>query len=146
MNMSAEINLDHVLAEVRCMFEQYETALMNNDLGVLDRCFWHSQSVVRFGTSENLYGIDAIRAFRNSRDTGALKRSLFKTIITTFGQNFATTTTEFVRDDKVVGRQSQSWVRFQDGWRIVSAHVSLIDYPAAGSPGARNSSSPARES
>jgi hypothetical protein len=145
MNMSAEINLDHVLAEVRGMFEQYETALMNNDLGVLDRCFWHSQSVVRFGASENLYGIDAIRAFRRSRDPGALKRCLFRTIVTTFGQNFATTTTEFVRDDKVVGRQSQTWVRFQDGWRIVSAHVSLIDYPAAGNPGNRNFSGPAME-
>ncbi|HUV99398.1 MAG TPA: oxalurate catabolism protein HpxZ [Gallionella sp.] len=145
MNMSAEINLDHVLAEVRGMFEQYEAALMNNDLGVLDRCFWHSQSVVRFGTSENLYGIDAIRAFRSSRDTGALKRSLFRSIITTFGRNFATTNTEFVRDDKVVGRQSQSWVRFHDGWRIVSAHVSLIDYPAACNSGNRNSASPAME-
>ena len=145
MNMSDEINLDHVLAEVRGMFEQYETALMNNDLGVLDRCFWHSQSVVRFGTSENLYGIDAIRAFRSLRDTGTLKRSLFKSIITTFGQNFATTNTEFVRDDRVVGRQSQSWVRFQDGWRIVSAHVSLIDYPTVSNPGNRNFSSPARE-
>jgi hypothetical protein len=145
MNMSAEINLEHVLAEVRGMFEQYETALMNNDLGVLDRCFWHSQSVVRFGTSENLYGIDAIRTFRSSRDTGTLKRSLFKTIITTFGQNFATTNTEFVRDDKVVGRQSQSWVRFQDGWRIVSAHVSLIGFHATGNSETRNSSGPARE-
>lgn len=146
MNMSAEINLDHVMAEVRGIFEQYETALMNNDLAVLDRCFWHGPSVVRFGTSENLYGIEAIRAFRSSRDTGALKRSLFRTIITTFGQNFATTTTEFVRDDKVVGRQSQTWVRFQEGWRIVSAHVSLINYPAAIHPGNRNSASPDRES
>jgi hypothetical protein len=146
MNMSAEINLDHVLAEVRRIFEQYETALMNNDLAILDRCFWHGQSVVRFGTSENLYGIEAIRAFRSSRDTGVLKRSLFRTIITTFGQSFATTTTEFVRDDKTVGRQSQTWVRLQDGWRIVSAHVSLYDYPAASHPGSRNSASPNRES
>lgn len=143
--MSAEINLEHVLMEVRSMFEQYETALMNNDLGVLDRCFWHSQSVVRFGTSENLYGIDAIRAFRSSRDTGTLKRSLFKSIITTFGQNFATTNTEFVRDDKVVGRQSQTWVRFQDGWRIVSAHVSLNDYPVMSIPRHRSFSCPAKE-
>lgn len=126
MNMSGEINLDHVLAEVKNIFEKYEIALMNNDLYELDQYFWHSQFVVRFGMSENLYGIEAIRAFRNSRGTGALKRGLFNTIITTFGVDFATTTTEFVRDDQVAGRQSQTWVRFLDGWRIVSAHVSLI--------------------
>lgn len=142
MNMLGEINLNHVLAEVKNIFERYETALTMNDLEVLDQCFWHSQLVVRFGMSENLYGIDAIRVFRNSRDPGALRRSLFKTIITTFGLNFATTATEFVRDDKVVGRQSQAWVRFQDGWRIVSAHVSLLDIsPAASNPEKRNSSS-----
>ena len=127
MSISEEINLVHVLKEVKDIFDQYEIALTNNDLDVLDQCFWHSQLVVRFGISENLYGIEAIRAFRNSRSTGALKRSLFKTLITTFGLDFATTTTEFVRYDKVVGRQSQTWVRFQDGWRIVSAHVSVID-------------------
>lgn len=142
LNGAGEINLDHVLAEVRNIFERYEAALIMNDLEVLDQCFWHSKLVVRFGMSENLYGIEAIRVFRSSRDTGALKRSLFKTIITTFGHDFATTNTEFVRDDKVVGRQSQVWVRFQEGWRIVSAHVSSIDISfSAGSTENRNASS-----
>jgi hypothetical protein len=127
MSISGEINLDHVMTEVKNIFEQYESALINNDLDIMDKCFWHSQFVVRFGISENLYGIEAIRAFRESRNTGALRRSLFKTIITTFGNDFATANTEFVRDDKVIGRQSQTWVRFKDGWRIVSAHVSQIN-------------------
>lgn len=133
MKIADQINVDKVLTEVKKIFEQYETALVSNDLAVLDQCFWHSQFVVRFGMSENLYGIEAIRAFRNSRATDLLKRSLFNTIITTFGTDFATTNTEFVRYDKVIGRQSQTWVRFQDGWRIVSAHISFIDKCATSS-------------
>jgi hypothetical protein len=124
--MPNEINLDHVVAEVKSVFESYETALITNNLAVLDQLFWHSEKVVRFGISENLYGIEAIRAFRKARETAALRRGLFNTIITTFGPDFATTTTEFIRDDKVEGRQSQTWVRFPQGWRIVSAHVSFI--------------------
>jgi hypothetical protein len=124
--MQNEINLPRVLAEVKNIFDAYETALINNNLAVLDQLFWHSDKVVRFGSTENLYGIEAIRAFRKARDTGALNRRLFNTIITTFGQDFATTTTEFIRSDQVAGRQSQTWLRFPEGWRIVSAHVSFI--------------------
>lgn len=129
MNGAVEINIAHILAEVQDVFEDYETALTNNDLGLLDRYFWHSPLVVRFGMSENLYGIAAIRTFREARDKQVPGRRLSNTIITTFGVDFATTTTEFVRDDRVQGRQSQTWVRFPDGWRIVSAHVSVTDCP-----------------
>ena len=124
--MNTEINIAHVIAEIQEVFENYEHALIKNDLGILDQYFWHSPIVVRFGMSENLYGIEAIRAFRNARVTGAMERRLFNTIITTFGTDFATTITEFVRDDHIQGRQSQTWVRFPYGWRIVSAHVSCV--------------------
>lgn len=123
--MSAEINQQAVLAEIKSVFEIYETALITNNLAVLDQLFWQSEMVVRFGINENLYGIKAIREFRKARETGSLNRQLFNTIITTFGQDFATTTTEYIRNDKVAGRQSQTWARFNEGWRIVSAHVSL---------------------
>lgn len=124
--MSNEINLVQVVAEVKSVFEAYEAALISNNLAILDQLFWHSEMVVRFGISENLYGIEAIRAFRKARETTALRRELFNTIITTFGLDFATATTEFIRDDKVEGRQSQAWARLPHGWRIVSAHVSFI--------------------
>jgi hypothetical protein len=127
MTMPIEINTAQVLAEVQGVFERYESALIKNDLELLDEHFWHSQLVVCFGISENLYGIEAIRAFRKARNTGALGRRLFNTTITTFGTDFATTTTEFMRDDHIQGRQSQTWVRFSQGWRIVSAHVSSLN-------------------
>lgn len=120
-----QINLAHVLAEVTSIFERYETALMNNDLDSLDHFFWHSQLVVRFGVAENLYGIEAIRAFRQARSAVALNRTLKNTCITTYGSDFATTSTEYVRENLTEGRQSQTWVRLPDGWRIVSAHVSV---------------------
>jgi hypothetical protein len=127
--MLNEVNLEPVLAEVKSLFDTYETALINNNIEVLDHLFWHSDKVVRFGATENLYGIEAIRAFRKARDANALNRCLVNTMITTFGVDFATTTTEFMRNDKVEGRQSQTWVRFPFGWRIVSAHVSLFKSP-----------------
>ena len=126
MILPDEINLSHVLAEVKAIFDRYELALVNNDVEMLDKFFWHSKLVVRFGVAENLYGIEAIRAFRNARSSSALARTLSNTMITTYGSDFATTTTEFVRINQPVGRQSQTWARFPDGWRIVSAHVSLI--------------------
>lgn len=126
--MPTEINLQAVLAEVKSVFEIYENALITNNLAMLDQLFWQSEMVVRFGINENLYGIEAIRAFRKARETGALNRRLFNTNITTFGRDFATTTTEFMRDDQVAGRQSQTWVRFTEGWRIVSAHVSRAPF------------------
>jgi hypothetical protein len=114
-----------VLTELTAIFAQYEAALMNNDLETLDQLFWTSALTVRFGTAENLYGIDAIRAFRQVRNVRTLKRVLTQTQIVTYGEDFATTTTEFIRSDQMLGRQSQTWVRFNEGWRVVSAHISL---------------------
>lgn len=120
-----QINLDAALTELTALFAAYETALMRNDITTLDQLFWPSSLTVRFGTSENLYGIEAIRAFRNVRNTDTLKRVLHRSQITTYGEDFATTTTEFIREDQLLGRQSQTWVRFPEGWRVVSAHISL---------------------
>ena len=121
----AQINLHNVLNELTVLFAAYEDALMKNDLAALDQMFWQSALTVRFGTAENLYGIDAIRAFREMRDTDTLSRTLAHTQITSYGESFATTTTEFVREDQQHGRQSQTWVKFPEGWRVVSAHISF---------------------
>ncbi|BBP00962.1 oxalurate catabolism protein HpxZ [Sulfuriferula nivalis] len=126
----AQVNLDHVLTELTVIFAQYEAALMDNDLETLDHLFWTSTLTVRFGVAENLYGIDAIRAFRQARNVGSLKRVLSHTQIITYGEDFATTTTEFTRSDQMLGRQSQTWVRFNEGWRVVSAHISLNQHGA----------------
>jgi len=125
--MTTEINLPDVLREVSAVFERYEDALVHNKVDVLDALFWHSHAVVRYGAGENLVGIEAIRAFRNARPSVGLARTLARTVITTYGRDCATAMTEFRRDgDPRIGRQSQTWVRFADGWRVVAAHVSLI--------------------
>jgi hypothetical protein len=122
-----DINIPTVLAEVTALFERYETALVANDIDTLDRLFWESPLVLRFGAGENLYGIDAIRLFRVNRPAGDLARRLEKTVITTFGHDLATANTEYVRlTSGLHGRQSQTWVRMGEGWRIVAAHVSLL--------------------
>lgn len=123
----AEVNLPHVKAEVEAAFMDYEAALKRNDLAALDRYFWHSPHVVRYGIAENLYGIAAIRTFRAAREAAQVPRALTQTHITTFGENAAVATTEFCRPGQPPGRQSQTWVRFPEGWRIVSAHISLLD-------------------
>ncbi len=121
------VNDPEVLAEVRDAFGQYEQALMANDLERLDALFWDSALTVRYGPGENLYGIDAIRAFRTARVGGSPQRSLANTVITTFGRDFATANTEFQRVGAArPGRQSQAWARTPQGWRVVSAHVSLL--------------------
>ena len=126
--MKPEINLPDVLDELREVFLRYEDALVNNRVEVLDALFWHSEAVVRYGAGENLVGIDAIRAFRAARPSAGLARALAATVITTFGRDFATAMTEFRRDGNPrIGRQSQTWVRFAEGWRVVAAHVSLIE-------------------
>lgn len=126
MNTPA-INLPDVLAEVRAVFERYEAALVGNDVAVLDELFWNSPHTLRFGATENLYGYDAIRAFRAGRPSAGLARTLGKTVITTYGRDFATANTEFFRHGSgQTGRQSQTWMRTADGWRVVSAHVSLL--------------------
>lgn len=124
-----EVNLPHVKAEVEAAFLDYEAALKRNDLPALDRHFWHSPHVVRYGTAENLYGIAAIRTFRAARDASQAPRVLTQTHITTFGEDAAVTTTEFRRPGQPPGRQSQTWIRFPEGWRIVSAHISLLETP-----------------
>lgn len=122
------INVPEVLAEVSAAFARYEEALVHNQVDVLDELFWHSGLTVRYGRAENLIGIDAIRSFRRSRPSAGLTRRLARTVITTFGQDFATAMTEFHRDGNVgSGRQSQTWARLPEGWRVVAAHVSVID-------------------
>jgi hypothetical protein len=127
---AGEVNRPEVLAELHAVFARYEDALVNNRVDVLDELFWPSLHTVRYGAGENLVGIAAIRAFRAARSPTGLARTLANTVITTFGTDFATAMTEFRRDGSDrIGRQSQTWVRFASGWRVVAAHVSLI--PAA---------------
>ena len=121
------INEPEVLAEVSAAFARYEDALVNNRVEELDELFWPSPSTVRYGVGENLVGIEAIRSFRAARESAGLARDLERTLITTFGRDFATAMTEFRRGGSAsVGRQSQTWVRFPEGWRVVAAHVSLL--------------------
>lgn len=122
-----KINDPEVLSAVTAAFAAYERALMDNDLAALDALFWDSKLTVRFGPGQNLYGIEAIQAFRTARVGGSPKRTLANTVITTFGDDFATANTEFQRAGAAhPGRQSQSWVRFAEGWRVVSAHISML--------------------
>lgn len=122
-----DVNLPDVLAEVTAVFARYEDALVTNKVEVLDELFCDSPLTVRYGATENLIGIEAIRAFRRARPATGLARRLANTVITTWGRDFATAMTEFHRDGSTrVGRQSQTWVRMPDGWRVVAAHVSLI--------------------
>lgn len=122
---SIEINRPDVVAEIKAVFARYESALVNNDVPVLDQLFWHSPHTIRYGVTENLYGYDAIAAFRSSRPSTGLQRTLKNTVITTYGRDFATVNTEFERPNQS-GRQSQTWLRTPEGWRVVSAHVSLL--------------------
>ena len=122
-----EINIPDVVAKVKAEFERYQIALISNNVDVLDELFWHSPHTIRYGVNENLYGSEAILAFRKARGKVNLERVLMNTVITTYGQNFATTNTEFQRQETgKIGRQSQTWIRTSIGWRIVSAHVSLL--------------------
>jgi len=120
-----EINLPDVVAEVRAAFDRYEAALVSNDVEVLNELFWNSERTIRYGPGENLHGYQAISAFRSARSPVGLSRTLANVVITTFGRDFATANAEFVRMDRR-GRQSQSWVRMDGGWRVVAAHVSLL--------------------
>jgi len=122
------INEPDVLAEVTAAFARYEQALVTNDVAVLDELFWNSPHTLRYGATENLYGYDAIQAFRAGRPSAGLARTLGRTVITTYGRDFATANTEFHRtgSDRT-GRQSQTWLRTPEGWRVVAAHVSLMN-------------------
>ena len=122
-----DINLPDIVAEVTAAFARYETALVNNQVEVLDELFWNSPHTLRYGAGENLYGYDAIRAFRAGRSPQGLARRVLRTAITTYGRDFATANIEFQRDSSDrIGRQSQTWMRTPQGWRVVSAHVSLM--------------------
>lgn len=126
-----QIDIPEVKAEVEAAFARYETALVTNDVPVLDELFWVSPQTVRFGATENLFGAEEIAAFRAGRSPKGLAREILRTSITTYGRDFATASITFRREGSTrIGRQQQSWVRFPEGWRVVAAHVSLMDAPA----------------
>lgn len=124
-----EIDRPDVLAEVTAAFARYETALISNDVAVLDELFHDDPRTLRYGIGENLYGYPAIQAFRAGRPAINLMRTIERTVITTYGHGFAVASISFTRDSAPgkVGRQMQSWVKFAQGWRIVAAHVSVMD-------------------
>jgi hypothetical protein len=124
-----EIDLPEVVAEVREAFDAYEVALVNNDVAALDRLFHDDPRTIRYGGGEILYGYDAIKAFRGARSPVGLGRTISQTVITTYGREFATASTLYERPSAAgkIGRQMQTWVKFPEGWRVVAAHVSLID-------------------
>jgi Protein of unknown function (DUF3225) len=122
-----EINSPKILAEVGSAFERYEQALVLNDVAVLDELFWNSPHTLRYGAGENLYGYQEIAEFRASRPNAGLNRKVLRTVITTYGDTMATANIEFQREGgNKVGRQSQTWVKMPEGWRVVAAHVSLM--------------------
>jgi hypothetical protein len=124
-----DINLPDVRAEVEAAFARYEAALVSNDVATLQELFWRSELTIRYGIAEILYGSDEIAAFRAARLPVGLARRISRTVITTYGRDFATASTLFERDTVPgrIGRQMQTWARLPEGWRIVAAHVSLID-------------------
>ncbi|MGV3727099.1 oxalurate catabolism protein HpxZ [Hydrogenophaga sp.] len=127
MSSPTDINLPDVLAEVNAVFDAYEQALVTNDVAVLDALFWQSPLTLRYGAGENLYGFDAIQAFRQGRPAVNLMRTVTARQVTTFGTDMAVANIEFRREgSERIGRQSQTWVRMPEGWRVVSAHVSLM--------------------
>jgi hypothetical protein len=126
-----DVDLPEVLAEVTEQFARYEKALVSNDVAVLDELFRNDARTLRYGIGENLYGYDAITAFRAARSPAGLMRKTAQTVITSYGRDTAIASTLFYRDSAPdrVGRQMQTWVRFAEGWKIVAAHVSIIDEP-----------------
>ena len=124
-NALLAIDLPEVLAEVTAVFDRYETALVANDVRMLDELFWKDARTLRYGVTENLYGHAAIARVRSARAPSGLARTLRKVVITTYGDDFASANCEFERDGRA-GRQSQTWMRTPQGWRIVAAHVSWL--------------------
>lgn len=125
--MTPELNLPDVVAEVRQVFDRYEAALQANDVPVLEALFWNHPATTRYGVGENLYGWDEISAFRRSGKLGRFRRQLMRTVITTYGRDVATANTEYQREGEVrPGRETKTLVRTPAGWRIVSAHASLL--------------------
>jgi hypothetical protein len=128
-----EIDLPEVVDEVTAAFERYEKALVSNDVAVLDSIFRDDPRVIRYGGGENLYGYQEIAAFRAARSPVGLARTLSKTVITTYGRDVAVASTLFHRASmrSKIGRQMQTWLRGPEGWRVVAAHVSVIEEPTA---------------
>lgn len=125
-----KINDPQILSEVTAAFERYEEALVTNDVATLDELFFNDSNTIRYGATENLYGYEEIKAFRAGRASVGLARKLDRTKITTYGDDFATANTLFIRNGSMkIGRQSQTWMRTPQGWRVISAHVSLIENP-----------------
>jgi hypothetical protein len=126
-----EVDLPEVVAEVKAAFDAYETALVTNDVDALDKLFRDDPRTVRYGATENLYGYAEIAAFRSARSPVALGRTISRTVITSYGREFAVASTLYERPSAPgrVGRQMQTWVKFAEGWRVVAAHVSLMEPP-----------------
>jgi Protein of unknown function (DUF3225) len=126
-----DIDLPEIVDEVTAAFERYERALVSNDVGTLDALFRDDPRTIRYGATENLYGYDAIKRFRAARSPIGLARTLSKTVITTYGRDYAVASTLFRRDTTPgkLGRQTQTWVRCEGGWCVVVGHVSVIDDP-----------------
>ncbi len=126
-----DINIPEVVAEVSAAFERYEAALVTNDVTTLNELFWNDPRTIRYGIGENLYGYEEIQGFRAARSPVGLERRRSRTVITTYGRDFATASTLFYRDTAPgkVGRQMQTWARLPESWRVVAAHVSVIDAP-----------------
>ena len=124
-----EIDIPEVVAEVEAAFAAYERAVVTNDVATLEALFRDDARTIRYGVGENLYGMDAIRAFRRARSPVGLMRRIERTVITTYGRDFAVASTLFHRATLPgkVGRQTQTWARFAEGWRVVVGHVSVID-------------------
>ncbi len=129
-----KIDRPEVVAEVREAFERYEKALVSNDVAVLDETFHDDPRTIRYGATEILYGFADIAAFRAARSPAGLSRTLSRTVITTYGRDFAVASTLFERASTPgkIGRQMQTWVKFPEGWRVVAAHVSLVDATVPG--------------
>lgn len=120
-----EINLSHVHAEITAAFWRYVDALVANDIDTVTDSFWNHELTIRYGTGENLYGIAAIAAFRNTQRGRKFDLTVTRLVITAFDRNFGTANCEMLRSDSTTpGRMSHTWVRFEEGWRIVAAHVS----------------------
>jgi Protein of unknown function (DUF3225) len=121
------INLPDIISEVRVVFDRYECALQANDIPVMEELFWNDPATTRYGVGENLRGWQSISDFRRSGKLGEFRRTLFNTIITTYGRDFATANTEYQREGEAkTGRETKTLMRTENGWRIVSAHASLL--------------------
>ena len=122
-----EINRADVVEEISAVFLRYEQALLLNDIALLDAMFWDHSATVRYGVSEHSVGIAAVRAARAQLTPVPRQRQLQNTVIVTFGRDTAVVSTEFVSPGaEPIGRQTQTWVRMPEGWRIVAAHVSTV--------------------